>query len=268
MATVNLPYDFVGGTRAIADQVDANFSALVNAFAINLPVPLTVALGGTGATSAPAALTALGAMPLAGGTLTGALTVPGLYSTSGLEMTAPAGTTKVLRGANPGPVSRWDLMLGDTTAESGSNAGSNFQLIGWADDGSYLHTPLSIVRSTGIATFSQPIVQGSDVRAKEDVKPIEGALATVKALQGVVYRMKGQAKRQIGLIAQDVAEVLPEVVFQTGPPVDADGKALAGDPMLGIAYPNIVAALIEAVKTLADRVEVLEQSDGNGDSSL
>ena len=33
MTTVVLPYDFVGGTRAIADQVDANFNALVNALA-------------------------------------------------------------------------------------------------------------------------------------------------------------------------------------------------------------------------------------------
>lgn len=39
MATITLPYDFVGGTRAIADQVDANFAALVNAFG---PLPNTL----------------------------------------------------------------------------------------------------------------------------------------------------------------------------------------------------------------------------------
>lgn len=53
MPAITLPYDFVGGTRAIADQVDANFAALVNAFTTNVRTvinsPTTFYVAPTGA---------------------------------------------------------------------------------------------------------------------------------------------------------------------------------------------------------------------------
>jgi hypothetical protein len=112
MATVTLPYDFVRGTRAIADQVDANFSALVDAFAVSLPVPLTVTLGGTGATTPPMALTALGAVAKAGDTMTGLLDSTSSFRSQGSTSPSPASGsgTEVLydTGAGSGVVQAYN----------------------------------------------------------------------------------------------------------------------------------------------------------------
>ena len=52
---------------------------------------------------------------------------------------------------------RWTMYLGDGSAESGGNAGSNFLLQSFNDAGAYLDTPLSINRATSTATFSQTL---------------------------------------------------------------------------------------------------------------
>jgi hypothetical protein len=158
---------------------------------------------------------------------------------------------------------RWGMVVADNSAESGSNAGSNFALQAYNDAGTILSTPLSIVRSSGVATFAQPIVNGSDRRLKTDIEPITDALAIVQGLNGVYYKhvqhegVTTAPPRQVGLIAQDVQPVLPEVVFETGEAVEPEGDA---SPMLGLAYPNIVAVLINAVKELSARVAALEGS--------
>jgi hypothetical protein len=104
-----------------------------------------------------------------------------------------------------------------------------------------------------VVTFSQPIVNGSDRSLKTNIEPITGALAIVSQLQGVFYKHRDAARRQVGLIAQDVLMPLPEVVFDVGPELGEDGKPRGGEGapnLLGIAYPNIVAVLIEAIKEL------------------
>jgi hypothetical protein len=151
------------------------------------------------------------------------------------------------------------MLLGSAAAESGGNAGSNFVINSYSDAGGYLASPLQITRSSGVAAFSQPIVNGSDRRIKSNIEPITQALSIVAKLQGVFYRHQDAVRRQVGLVAQDVIGPLPEVVFDTGQPQDAQGNAIDGEPpMLGIAYPNMVAVLIEAIKELASKVAELE----------
>jgi hypothetical protein len=76
-------------------------------------------------------------LQLAGGTLTGALNISGA-----------AGTARDIRGQTGG-VNRWELRLGGNAAESGSNAGSDFAIVPYADAGTALPTALSINRATG-----------------------------------------------------------------------------------------------------------------------
>jgi hypothetical protein len=59
-----------------------------------------------------------------------------------------------------GGTGRW-FVQANTIAESGSNAGSNFEIVRRADDGSNLGTPFSIARSTGIVTLASPLTIGS-----------------------------------------------------------------------------------------------------------
>ena len=86
----------------------------------------------------------------------------------------------------------------------------------------------------------------SDATLKENVQPIDG-LAIVNGLRGVKFDWKDGSGTEVGLIAQEVEVVLPEVVTT--------------DEVSGIKavdYAKVVAPLIEAVKTLEARVAKLE----------
>lgn len=80
---------------------------------------------------------------------------------TGPYVTAPAGSSAVLTldkpasgfvdaiNARTGGVIRWQMLLGNATAESGSNAGSDFSIGRFSDAGASLGSPLSILRATG-----------------------------------------------------------------------------------------------------------------------
>lgn len=104
---------------------------------------------------------------------------------------------------------------------------------------------LSGATFTGVVTAPN-FVSSSDARLKTGVETIVGALVLVGSLRGVRFTMDGS--RQIGVIAQEVEAVLPEVVR-------ADGQS----GQLSVAYGNIVGLLIEAIKELAARVAALEE---------
>ncbi|MES2965178.1 MAG: tail fiber domain-containing protein [Bdellovibrionota bacterium] len=104
------------------------------------------------------------------------------------------------------------------------------------------------------------VFAGSDMRLKEDVTPVEGALAKISALEGVHYKwnatarkaaakrgVKTSAKRRTGLIAQQVLEQMPELVR-------ADEKS----GHLAVNYAKLNAYLVEALKELGRKVETLE----------
>lgn len=95
-------------------------------------------------------------------------------------------------------------------------------------------------------TASGDITLSSDERIKEDIRTIEGATGIVEQLRGVSYVRKDTGKLGIGLVAQEVEKVLPQLVA-----TDANG-------MKSVAYANMVGVLIQAVKELSARVEELE----------
>ena len=79
----------------------------------------------------------------------------------------------------------------------------------------------------------------SDERLKKNIKTIPNALETVKKLRGVSFERKDFTGKGIGVIAQEIEQVLPEVV------VEGEYKS--------VSYGNIVGLLIEAIKELADK---------------
>jgi len=100
--------------------------------------------------------------------------------------------------------------------------------------------------------------QSSDRRFKKSITPLTTCLNKVSSLQGVSYEWDRASfpernfpeGRQIGLIAQDVETVVPEVVS-----TDHDGYK-------SLAYDKLVAVLIEAVKEQRQRIESLEARIG------
>lgn len=91
------------------------------------------------------------------------------------------------------------------------------------------------------------IVAGaSDARLKQNIKSLEGGLDKIKALRGVSFEWTPESNMgggiRFGLIAQEVQEVIPEMVRPRS----------KGDGMLSLSYTEVVPWLIEAVKELSE----------------
>ena len=101
---------------------------------------------------------------------------------------------------------------------------------------------------TGVIRATSDILAYSDARVKENIKTIDNALEKTTKLRGVSYTRNDieDKSTKIGVIAQEVLEVLPEVVSK-----DNEGK-------YSVSYGNIVGVLIEAIKELEARVKELE----------
>ncbi|WP_373998833.1 tail fiber domain-containing protein [Bdellovibrio bacteriovorus] len=95
--------------------------------------------------------------------------------------------------------------------------------------------------SSGNGVMAGTLTQNSDIRLKENIERIPASLAKINQLNGVTYYWKDRARdseKQMGLIAQDVEKVFPEAVRTTK------------SGYLSVAYQNLVAPLVEAVKEL------------------
>jgi len=103
---------------------------------------------------------------------------------------------------------------------------------------------------SGSFTATGNITAYSDERLKENVETIEGALDKVSQMRGVMYDKDGE--RGTGVIAQEMQQVMPEVVMDSG----------RGD-YLSVAYGNLVGVLIESIKELKAEIEALK--DGSSD---
>ena len=108
------------------------------------------------------------------------------------------------------------------------------------------NAPAHALHVSGNIYASGNVTAYSDMRAKENITTIDSALDKVMALRGVYYTRKDiVGPRQVGVIAQEVEEILPEVVI-----TDSEGKK-------SVAYGNIVALLIEGMKQQQSTIEAL-----------
>jgi len=99
--------------------------------------------------------------------------------------------------------------------------------------------------ASGAITSSGDVTAFSDMRIKHDIETIEGALDKVSDMRGVYFK-RNDGEAGTGVIAQEVENILPEVV--------KDGEYKS------VAYGNMVGILIEAIKELKAEVEKLKES--------
>ena len=114
------------------------------------------------------------------------------------------------------------------------------------DGGSTIIALTLDMSEAGAATFNNNVTAFSDERLKDNIETLEDGLAKVEQLRGVTYTRDG--KENIGVIAQEVEKILPEIV-------------LTADDEMGtksVDYSRITAVLIEAVKELSAKVKELE----------
>ena len=105
--------------------------------------------------------------------------------------------------------------------------------------------------AAGAATFNNDVTAFSDKRLKTDISNIENGIEKVMQMQGVHYKRNDvkDAKPQIGVLAQDMEAIVPEVVLT------------ADDEMQtkSVDYGKLTAVLIEAIKDLKAEIDELKK---------
>jgi len=104
-----------------------------------------------------------------------------------------------------------------------------------------------VYSSSGTLTSTNP----SDIRLKQDIKPLEYGLNEIMALNPVKFKWKdgsNNGEEQVGLIAQNVQEVMPDLVKN----ISEDSE------FLGLDSYAINIVLINAIKELQERIKILE----------
>jgi hypothetical protein len=113
---------------------------------------------------------------------------------------------------------------------------------------------------TGAGTFTATgdVCAFSDVNLKDNIEVISDPLTKVLKLRGVTFTRKdlNDNRTHMGVIAQEVEEVIPEVVI-TG-----------DDGIKTVAYGNMVGLLIEAVKELTNQNKELAEKVAQLESKL
>ncbi len=99
---------------------------------------------------------------------------------------------------------------------------------------------------TGNMTIGGDVVVSSDVRLKANIMSLGSTLAKLLLIDGKRYTMKKNGKQKIGVLAQDIQKVFPELVT-------TDDK-----DMLAVNYQGLVPVLINAIKEQDDKISRLE----------
>ena len=140
-----------------------------------------------------------------------------------------------------------------------NNDNSNFRMdcsvqdkdfiLGGNDGGTIISAMVLDMSAAGAATFNNDVTAFSDERLKRDIETIPNALDKVCQMRGVTFeRIDDEGHKSMGVIAQEVEKIIPEVVREDK----------SEEKIKSVAYGNMVGVLIEAIKELKAEVEELK----------
>ena len=137
----------------------------------------------------------------------------------------------------PGSKIKWGRLY-----HSGDSNAYTMQLVSSSTTAANLNLTGNFVASGDVTAFS-------DARIKTNVQTIENALDKTLQLRGVTYNRTDteETSTKVGVIAQEILEVIPEVVNQNE------------DGMYSVSYGNLTAVLIEAIKEQQKQIDELKQ---------
>ena len=184
----------------------------------------------------------------------------GDYSTSTGEFSDANGKTSTAMGYGSYASDAFSLVIGHNNLSGSTVTGSATEfnsantafVIGngsWPWDRSDAFKVMSNGDTTvsNDLTVNGDIVVSSDARLKANIVSLGSTLAKLLLIYGKTYTMKKNGKQKIGVLAQDIQKVFPELVT-------TDDK-----DMLAVNYQGLVPVLINALKEQDDKISRLEK---------
>jgi hypothetical protein len=180
----------------------------------------------------------------------------GVTITNGGVTSAVAGTGVSVSAATGGVT----FSIGQAVA-TGSNVQFNSLGVGTAGSG----TTGEIRATNNITAFY------SDKRLKDIISTIPNALSKLLTLSGVIFKQNKKAEEfgynnyeeQVGVIAQEVQAVLPQVVKPAPFDLDENNQSKSGENYITVQYEKLVPLLIEAIKEQQKQIDELKAKIGN-----
>jgi hypothetical protein len=183
-------------------------------------------------------------MNLAGGTFTGVVNSNNEIAAPHLRVTSSYGTGGGAGLSAQGVALSWNDGNGDGAGYLAVNQGLGTG--GWC---------LRTVNNTNSSEIGRYTISasgvgtnGSDKRLKKHIKTLKGSLEKIRQIRGVSYTYRASGEKHYGVIAQEIQPYFPDAVTATH-----DLKR--HKDILGVAYNDLIAPLIEAVKELADQLD-------------
>jgi len=179
------------------------------------------------------------------------------YNTTGNYSTASGsnalaynatGSYNTAIGYNAGPdIASTNLAYATAIGANATVSESNALVLGGPlGSGANVNVGIGTATPSNVLTIAQGAGQAisdgwstySSRRWKTNIQTLHGALEMVEQLRGVSYDLKGNGRHEVGVIAEEVGQVMPEVVSY-----EENGKDARG-----VDYSRLTALLIEAVK--------------------
>jgi hypothetical protein len=149
--------------------------------------------------------------------------------------------------------------------DGGGTGGTRLYIQSGGNVGIGTTTPTAELYINGDVIYTGTASQASDRRLKSNITDLTSSLDKITRLQGVSYNKvvktgQGPSSTELGLIAQDVQAVFPEVVKETQQyALDAEGNPTDEEVnYLGVSYTQLIAPMIEAIKELSAQVTALQ----------
>ena len=175
----------------------------------------------------------------------------------GVTATAAGGTATITFQQQTGPTGATGLTgaTGATglTGATGSSANAsitnntnNYVVTATGDAGTPFNGESNLTFDGTNLTCAGTITANSDENLKTNIKTIENALTKVLKLRGVEFDYKTNGVHSLGFIAQEVENVIPDLVF--------------GNDPKSVAYQNFVALIVEAIKEQQKEIDKLKEN--------
>ena len=118
----------------------------------------------------------------------------------------------------------------------------------------------SVVANGNITAFGSTFMNVSDERLKENVYDVSGSLNKILELRPTHFTWKENKKQDVGFIAQEVEEIIPEVIETSKGFLDTEGhQENEIKDMKTIAYPKLIPYLVDTIQVMEKRIKELEK---------